>query len=94
MATSTMERLRVAGTAGTLDPNLATTLEEAFELFSGLRLEHQVEQIRRGVEPDNYIDPDGAEPPHPPLSPRRVQRRSRGVQRRLRGKLSGETTFG
>ena len=32
-ATSTVERLGVAGTAGTLDPQVATTLEEAFELF-------------------------------------------------------------
>jgi CBS domain-containing protein len=92
-ATSTVERLRAAGTAGTLDPQVATTLEEAFELFSGLRLEHQVEQMRRGVEPDNYIDPKGLNP-----LTRRYLRDGfsavRGVQRRLRSELSGETTFG
>jgi CBS domain-containing protein len=91
--TSTTERLTVAGTAGTLDPGLATTLKEAFELFSGLRLEHQVEQIRRGVKPDNFIDPEALNP-----LTRRYLRDAfsavRGVQRRLRGQLSGESTFG
>jgi CBS domain-containing protein len=92
-ATSTVERLRLAGTAGRLDSQVATTLEEAFELFSGLRLEHQVEQIRRGAEPGNYINPQA-------LSPltRRYLRDAfsavRGVQRKLRSELSGETTFG
>jgi CBS domain-containing protein len=91
-ATSTVERLKLAGTAGTLEPQTATTLEEAFELFTGLRLEHQVEQIRRGVEPDNHIDPQGLNP-----LTRRYLRDGfsavRGVQRRLRGELSGEATF-
>jgi len=91
--TSTTERLTVAGTAGTLDASLATTLKEAFELFSSLRLEHQVEQIRRGVEPDNHIDPQALNP-----LTRRYLRDAfsavRGVQRRLRGQLSGESTFG
>jgi CBS domain-containing protein len=91
--TSTVERLRVAGTAGTLDAQVAKTLEEAFELFSGLRLEHQVDQIRRGSSPDNYIDPQALNP----LS-RRYLREAfgavRGVQRKLRGELAGEATFG
>ncbi|MGH2994573.1 MAG: putative nucleotidyltransferase substrate binding domain-containing protein [Solirubrobacterales bacterium] len=91
--TSTVERLRLAGTAGTLDGGVATTLEEAFELFSGLRLEHQVEQIRRGAEPDNYIDPKALNP-----LTRRYLRDAfsavRGVQRKLRGELSGEVAFG
>lgn len=91
--TSTTERLALAGTAGTLDPNVSTTLSEAFDLFSGLRLEHQVDQIRRGIEPDNYIDPMALNP-----LTRRYLRDAfsavRGVQRRLRGQLSGESTFG
>ncbi len=56
-AISTPERLRVASTAGTLDRGDARTLAEAFELFWRLRLEHQVEQMQNGVEPDNYLDP-------------------------------------
>jgi CBS domain-containing protein len=91
--TSTVERLRLAGTAGTLDSQIATTLEEAYELFSGLRLEHQVEQIRRGVEPDNFINPIALNP-----LTRRYLRDAfsavRGVQRTLNRQLTGEVTFG
>ncbi|MGN6169868.1 MAG: putative nucleotidyltransferase substrate binding domain-containing protein, partial [Solirubrobacteraceae bacterium] len=54
---STRERLRCAAAAGTLSDADAHTLEDAFELVTGLRLEHQVEQLRAGREPDDYIDP-------------------------------------
>ena len=55
--TSTAERLRVAGDAGTLTPGDARTLLEAHELIVGLRVEHQVEQLRAGETPDDFIDP-------------------------------------
>jgi CBS domain-containing protein len=54
---STRERLRAAAEAGTLSPSDARTLEDAFDLISELRLEHQVSQLRAGVPPDNYVDP-------------------------------------
>ncbi len=54
---STTARLRAAGEAGTLPAADAHTLEEAFELVSSLRLEHQVGQLRRGEEPDNHVNP-------------------------------------
>jgi CBS domain-containing protein len=54
---STIERLRAAPAAGRLSEANAHTLEDAFELISGLRLGHQVEQLRAGKEPDNYVDP-------------------------------------
>src|SRR5262249_62054641 len=54
---STVARLRAAEAAGTLPARDAQTLEEAFELVSSLRLEHQVAQLRRGEEPDNHVDP-------------------------------------
>jgi len=54
---STIERLRVAGSVGTLPPADAHTLEDAFELVSGLRLQHQVGQLSAGKEPDDYVDP-------------------------------------
>jgi CBS domain-containing protein len=54
--TSTRERLSSAATAGTLDGRDARTLAEAHDLFWRLRLEHQVEQMRQGAEPDDYID--------------------------------------
>jgi CBS domain-containing protein len=37
-------------------------LEEAFELFSALRLEHQVRQIEQGREPDDHLRPDQLDP--------------------------------
>ena len=54
---STNERLRAAGQAGTLSPADALTLRDAFELINGLRLEHQVAQLRAGQEPDDHVDP-------------------------------------
>jgi CBS domain-containing protein len=54
---STPERLRAAAAAGTLPPGDAHTLGDAFELISGLRLAHQVRQLRAGAEPDDYVDP-------------------------------------
>jgi CBS domain-containing protein len=55
----TTTRLRAAADAGTLPAEAAHTLEEAFELISGLRLSHQVQQLRAGKEPDDYVDPKG-----------------------------------
>jgi CBS domain-containing protein len=55
-AIATRERLQVAATAGTLDAGDARTLTEAFDLFWRLRLEHQVEQLREGIEPDDLIE--------------------------------------
>jgi CBS domain-containing protein len=60
--TSTRARLDFAATAGILDGRDARTLAEAYDLFWRLRLEHQVEQIRAGDEPDNYIDADALNP--------------------------------
>ncbi|MBV8942085.1 MAG: CBS domain-containing protein [Solirubrobacterales bacterium] len=54
---STVERLHASAAAGTLSRADAQTLEDAFELVNGLRLEHQVEELRAGREPDDYIDP-------------------------------------
>jgi CBS domain-containing protein len=54
---STAERLRAAAAAGTLPARDAHTLEDALELIGGLRLAHQVRQLRDGAEPDNYVDP-------------------------------------
>jgi CBS domain-containing protein len=61
-AASTPERLSVADAAGTLDGDSARSLGEAFEIFQTLRLEHQVDQIQRGIEPDDYLDARALEP--------------------------------
>jgi len=55
---STSERLRAAGDAGTLPGADVRTLTDAFELFTELRMEHQVEQLRAGAEPDDHRNPD------------------------------------
>jgi CBS domain-containing protein len=59
---STIERLRVAGDAGTLLKTDANTLEDAFELITGIRLEHQIEQLRAGHELDDHVDPASLSP--------------------------------
>jgi len=54
---STPERLRAAGDAGTLPMANVRTLEDAFELFTELRMAHQVEQLQAGIEPDDHLNP-------------------------------------
>jgi CBS domain-containing protein len=58
----TTERLRAAEAAGTLDSPEARTLMEAFGYISSLRLDHQVERVRRGEAPDDFIDPKTLNP--------------------------------
>ena len=59
---STVERLRAAEAAGTLDGPDARTLLEAFGFIFSLRLDHQVEQLRHGEVPDDFIDPKTLDP--------------------------------
>jgi CBS domain-containing protein len=59
---STADRLRAAEAAGTLDSPDARTLIEAFGFIFSLRLDHQVEQLRRGEAPDDFIDPKTLNP--------------------------------
>jgi len=61
-STSTLERLRAAADAGTLPTSDVRTLEDAFELFTELRLEHQVEQLKAGRQPDDHLDPKDISP--------------------------------
>jgi CBS domain-containing protein len=56
--TTTIERLRAASELGAIEPAHARTLEEAYDLFSALRLEHQIQQLERGDEPNDYVDPN------------------------------------
>jgi CBS domain-containing protein len=89
IAASTPERLRVADAAGTLDSDSARSLSEAFELFQGLRIEHQVDQIRRGIDPDDYLDAKALEPARRRRL-REALREVRAVQNKLaRGLVAG-----
>jgi CBS domain-containing protein len=56
--TATIERLRAASELGAIEPAHAQTLEEAYDLFSTLRLEHQIHQLAQGDEPDDHLDPN------------------------------------
>jgi CBS domain-containing protein len=55
--TGTVERLRVAEAAGVFSPETAASLEDAFDLVTELRLDHQVEALRAGRPADDFIDP-------------------------------------
>ena len=59
---STPERLRAAEAAGTMESEEAQTLTEAFGFISSLRLDHQVEQLRCGEAPDDFIAPKTLNP--------------------------------
>jgi CBS domain-containing protein len=59
---STVDRLRAAEAAGTLESPDARTLIEAFGFIFSLRLDHQVEQLRHGEVPDDFIDPKTLNP--------------------------------
>jgi CBS domain-containing protein len=61
-ANHTLDRLRAATELGMVKKTEARVLEEAFELFTALRLEHQVAQIEEGREPDDHIDPRKLDP--------------------------------
>jgi CBS domain-containing protein len=61
-AASTRARLKAAEAAGTLGSDDAAVLRDAFELVCQLRMEHQVEQLRAGLPPDNLIEPASLAP--------------------------------
>jgi CBS domain-containing protein len=59
---STVGRLHAAQDAGTIAPDTAAALLEAFALITRLRLEHQAAQAEAAAEPDNRIDPSDLPP--------------------------------
>jgi CBS domain-containing protein len=84
---STIERLHAARQTGTLSAADAHTLEDAFELITELRVEHHVEQLRAGVELDDYLNPSALSA----LTRRHLKEAFRAVasiQRRVSNELS------
>jgi CBS domain-containing protein len=61
-ANHTLDRLRAAVDLGIVEKTEARVLEEAFELFTALRLEHQVAQLEEGRDPDDHMDPRDLDP--------------------------------
>ena len=54
---ATPDRLRDAEDAGSLSQSDRATLDQAFRLFLDLRMDHQVEQLRLGETPTDFIEP-------------------------------------
>lgn len=59
---ATRERLHDAADAGSLDADEAQALEEAFDTFAELRLDRQINSIRRGEPVDSLVDPSTLDP--------------------------------
>jgi CBS domain-containing protein len=53
----TLDRLRQASAQEHVEEHDRVGLEEAFQLLWQVRLEHQVDQARRGQTPDDHVDP-------------------------------------
>lgn len=56
--TSTIERIRLLKDDFPIIKKYASALEEAFEFISLLRIYNQLDQIEKGEQVDNYINPD------------------------------------
>jgi CBS domain-containing protein len=84
---STKVRLDAAATAGVIPAKDALALTEAHDLFWELRLEHQVGQLSRGEDPDDYIDVKTMDPANRRHT-RDAFRAVSAVQRSLRAELS------
>jgi CBS domain-containing protein len=54
----TIERLHEASRTGVIDQDDGDGLIEAFTFFVEIRLRHQVDNWRKGLRPDNLIDPE------------------------------------
>jgi CBS domain-containing protein len=80
-AASTRARLKASVDARTLSTDDAANLRDAFELFSALRMEHQVEQLRQREDPDDLIEPKSL----PPLTRTSLKEAFRAVARVQRG---------
>ncbi len=57
-AVNTQDRLDALAETGGLSASDAANLRDALEFVSTVRLRHQVRQLRRGEEADNYVSPD------------------------------------
>lgn len=55
---STLDRLFAAQEMGAIDKPTAQSLREAFTVIYQVRLDHQAQQIRSGLKPDNLIRPE------------------------------------
>jgi CBS domain-containing protein len=87
-AASTPARLDAARNAGTLAEEDVAILSDAFELVCELRMEHQVDQLRAGEDPDDLIEPKRLAP----LTRAALKDAFRGV-RRVQRRLDADRTL-
>jgi CBS domain-containing protein len=55
---STLDRLVAAEALGAVSKETGQSLREAFAVISQVRLDHQAQQIRTGLKPDNLLRPE------------------------------------
>ncbi len=55
--TSTLRRIELVSDKGLLPSDLAGDLKEAYTFLQTLRLKSQIEKIKEGKKPDNYVNP-------------------------------------
>ena len=55
--TNTEARFRAARDKGLMSPGGCTDIIDAFHFLTRLRFNHQLSQLRKGITPDNQIDP-------------------------------------
>ena len=59
---STLDRLTATEGLGAISKETAQSLREAFEVIYQVRIEHQAEQTRARLKPDNLIRPEVLQP--------------------------------
>jgi CBS domain-containing protein len=59
---ATLDRLVAAEALGAINKETAQSLREAFAIICQVRLDHQAQQIRGGLKPDNFIRPEELAP--------------------------------
>ena len=59
---STVDRLVAAEALGAINKETGQSLREAFAVIYQVRLDHQVQQIRDGLKPDNLLRPEELSP--------------------------------
>ena len=55
---NTTERILAAAETSILSREMGENLVDALEFIASMRINHQAEQIRKGMQPDNYLAPD------------------------------------
>lgn len=55
---NTTERLQAIRGSQSMSGEMSENLQDALEFIANLRIQHQADQIRRSIDPDNYLPPD------------------------------------